>query len=330
MASQQECNRLFMAGEVALQRQQWKAAAEAFRTITEVEPSYPMAYLHLGYALLEDKKNAQALAAYRQALALCPQSLDAIFGIGIAFYHKHEYETALSLFHSIIECAPDHSAAYINLAACYERTGDNVQAIKTYQQAIAQVPFDLELYSGYTRLLLFHNGLERVIEEYETLATIEPGNPAPYFSLGLAFSQCQNWNRAVEYLERAAQLSTSNVYVLLPLAKSYYKNGKKEQAINTLRQYLTIQPKGREAYEAMAMVLEDMGRLEEAIECCRNLLCFDPSNVTERLRLSTMLFELEHRDQAKIELQIVLETKDDKVRGKVQEILKYYAAKDIC
>jgi tetratricopeptide (TPR) repeat protein/2-polyprenyl-3-methyl-5-hydroxy-6-metoxy-1,4-benzoquinol methylase len=99
----------------------------------------PLAEAHnnLGIALANDPARAeQAMAHYRQALAINPQFVEAENNIANLHAARGEYEKAAELLDKIVKAHPDHPNAHENLARVLIAAGKAVAAIPILTQAL--------------------------------------------------------------------------------------------------------------------------------------------------------------------------------------------------
>lgn len=107
-----------------------EAAASAFSTAIERDPSFAEAHNNLGLAYSRQGKNTDAEACFRKALELEPQMAEALNNLGFLFHQDREFEKAADLFRRSALTAKDSSTAYTNLGnACYQ--------MKRYTDAVA-------------------------------------------------------------------------------------------------------------------------------------------------------------------------------------------------
>lgn len=64
-----------------------------------------------------------AIAAYREALALAPDFVDAIHGLGMAYADKGLFDEAITWGKRLVELAPDDTLAHTSLSMFYQRAG---------------------------------------------------------------------------------------------------------------------------------------------------------------------------------------------------------------
>lgn len=176
---------------------------------------------------------AEAEQIYQTILARQPQSLDALYGLGVLANHIGQVERAKILFNKILTIQPKFMKAWMSLGNLYQAQGQLNQAVDAYQQALSLQPNLAALYNnlGYTWQL--QQNLDQAIVCYQKALELQPdcleaqlnlaialhtqGKLAPdqqqYYTtlatqLGTTQQQQGNLNLAVEYYRQALALKS--------------------------------------------------------------------------------------------------------------------------
>ena len=100
----------------------------------------------------------EAIAAYREALALDPDFADAHCNLGAVFYNRGERKDARRHFERCLRVDPGHVEAHFNLANVLEEEGCNEMALHHYRTGLVADPFYPDL---HINLALLYEKLER-------------------------------------------------------------------------------------------------------------------------------------------------------------------------
>ncbi|RXG64145.1 tetratricopeptide repeat protein [Candidatus Atribacteria bacterium 1244-E10-H5-B2] len=207
------------------------------------------------------------------------------FIVGKSYFSQGEYDKAIIEFEKSIELNENHTESYYYLGQCYLQKGiieynnKNIfkayslyrkankfaeQVIPQYEKMIEDNPEDLNSYLklGYiyeTRSIVpFVNEYDKALEYYLKAlaldAVSESKNTEIYVYLntraGSIYYQEKDYSQAIEYLEKAKDMSPQNVEVAYYLGLSYDKIGKKEKAREYLSRVIEIAPQSEFAQEA--------------------------------------------------------------------------------
>ena len=136
-------------------------AEEAFKKVTEIDPSYPDGFNNLGVAQQELKKTDEAILAFNKAINLRPEYAQAHYNLGIAYQEKAELTQAIAHFEKAILLKPDYTDAYNNMGNALKDQERLDEALNAYQKAIEIQPNSSDAISNLTSLLTIFepNGL---------------------------------------------------------------------------------------------------------------------------------------------------------------------------
>lgn len=93
-----------------------------------------------GLRLDHSEAHENAAAAYRRALELDSDHINACINLGRLLHTARDYRAAESLYREALQLHPDHSVAAFNLGVVLEDQGDLHEAISCYQQAVLADP----------------------------------------------------------------------------------------------------------------------------------------------------------------------------------------------
>ncbi|MGA9555443.1 MAG: protein kinase [Terriglobales bacterium] len=108
-------------------------AEKASRQALRLEPSFIPAYYHLGRSLLLQKRNAEALATFRQEEELSPNGTMADLGMGQAYMALGEYDQAIA---ELTKSATPAAINYVFLSEAYSARGEKEKALAALQKAL--------------------------------------------------------------------------------------------------------------------------------------------------------------------------------------------------
>jgi tetratricopeptide (TPR) repeat protein len=94
-----------------------------------------------GIALEEDPNtHAEAIAAYHRVLDLAPNHAAAHINLGTLYYNRQEFGLAERHYREAIEADPRYALAYFDLGNVLDETGRVQEAVQTYKAALLLAP----------------------------------------------------------------------------------------------------------------------------------------------------------------------------------------------
>lgn len=133
--------------------------------------------------------------------------LRSAFAKGTAFLASRNYGAAVKEFQKVVSIDPYNIAAHSNLGYAYIGNDDEAGAIAEFEQVIMLAPQEP---LGYNNLAYIYidNGiyLEQGVDMAKKAVELSPGNGAFRDTLGWAYYQLEDYEKAVEELTRAVEL----------------------------------------------------------------------------------------------------------------------------
>ena len=153
----------------------------------------------------------QATVAPPQATAQAnPDSAEAWFELGKAYYKVEQWDRAVAAFQKVIELDPNHQAAYANLGAVYHRQNKLDLAASQYEKALELNPDDGEVTYNLAALYLQkatqggqvdRDLMNQAIIQLNRALELSPDAAEPYFGLGVAYMALNQREDAIQAFE---------------------------------------------------------------------------------------------------------------------------------
>jgi Flp pilus assembly protein TadD len=144
-----------------------------------------------------------ALVKLKAILERDPNDSNAHYLIGMAYLKKKMWSEAVGPFLRVTELSPKFAAAYYQLGICHQQMNEKENPLLDYQKAMDLDPAnpDVPYNSG---LILF--GLNRIDESlalFEKTLSVKPDDPAALEMAGRCYIHQANFQKALDYLEKA-------------------------------------------------------------------------------------------------------------------------------
>ncbi len=283
------------------------------------------------HALLEQNKNAEAIAELKSLTVRQPDMKGLQHELGVAYYREGQYlEAARHLQAAWTENSDDRDAAQLLGLSLYSsgkpaeaipaleqvhvwHPNENIDAIyilglcyvltKRYQQAreiFAQL-YGLDGDSASAHLLLarilLRQGFDPVAEaEARKALSLSPQLPLGHFTLG-EFAVYQA-NYALAATEFQSELAINGAYApaLTQLGDVYWRLGRMDDAEKVLQRSIWLDSTESEPYIVLGKVLNKKGKLVLAERAFQHALSINPGNYTAHYSLGQL-----YREQGKAE-----------------------------
>jgi Flp pilus assembly protein TadD len=132
------CTKLHQKGDLNL-------AAGICNRAHEVDPTNPAPLMELASVLQDLGLAASAAEAYRAALLLNPQQVDALYGLGKLYIDQQRYDLAMEPLETAILLESDDPRIYNALGVIMDQQDDHASAQSYYRQGLAHSPRNISL-----------------------------------------------------------------------------------------------------------------------------------------------------------------------------------------
>jgi tetratricopeptide (TPR) repeat protein len=174
---------------------------------------------------------------------------------GKAALAKKDYPTAIAQYSTVIRASPFTAAHYHDRGIAWFKNGEAKKAVEDFDRALL---LDLRLGAAYS-----YRGLARLQggdytgawQDYQQALAFNPKDPSVHNNLAWLYAtapagKLRDGIKALEHAVRAAELSNEkNAEILDTLARAYFVNGKKAEAIEAEQKALRLEPGSREFTE---------------------------------------------------------------------------------
>ncbi|WP_306641253.1 tetratricopeptide repeat protein [Sanyastnella coralliicola] len=236
---------------------------------------------------------------------------DSLFVNAVDAYRRSQYNRAEEFFSSLVNKYPEEPSIRNYLGLIYLHTDQTVESKTLFEQALASdsayVPSLINLALVYSRC----ENYAAADSVYELVVTHSPANSKAWLNRGIMHCRIEEWaasalalNNAIKYAagEQKAKANTYRGMVAFNLGDSLAATGYFEEAINLAPSYIlpriyrtlaiaedevrleeldkviALRPGYAPAYYYRGVVLEDMGRTDDARQSFEKALQLNPAD----------------------------------------------------
>ena len=210
----------------------FSAVVEQAQVLTEQYPNAFVVWNILGVSTSQIGMLDEAIKAYKQAIKLKPDYVDAFNNMGNALKAQGNLGEAIEVYKNVISLKPDYADAYINMGLILHDQGKLDQAIEANIKAISLKPDYAEAYSNMGNVQKDQGKLGQAISAYKKALTFKSNYAEAYSNMGNAFQD----------------------------------QGKSEEAIKSYKQAIKLKPNYAEAHQNLSLTLLQSGRLKEGLD----------------------------------------------------------------
>lgn len=208
------------------------------------------------------------------------------------------------------------------LAVTAMRYGFPEEALRYLEQAIS---LDPNHYSSFFLLGTIHTqrrNLEEAAAAFKKCVEIKPDSIEAHLRLGYVYQEMHELDLAEGEYERAGARE-GNVEAAISLAMLYYDQNRLEQALDIVTMATQKDNRSFPAYNLQGVILNELGRYDEAISSFQNALRISPQNDVASINLAAAFINKGNLEEAEALLEKILErVKDENLKKRVLEYLE--------
>jgi serine/threonine-protein kinase len=266
----------FHLGNALLEAKRQEEAVGYYRAALAVRPETSAVHNNLGNALRRKGRLDDAIQAYRTAIALDPKYAGAHTNLGIALHDQGRLDDAIREFRQAIALDPNLAGAHNNLGTALKAQGRTDDAIQEYRRALDLDPKFAGAHAGLGAALRAKGLRDDAIQEYRRAIALDPRLAVAHYNLGNALRDKGLLDEAVAAYRTAIGLDPKYAQAHHNLGLALYDKGRLDDAIREYRKAIELDPKHVWAHHNLGLALQDKGRLDDAIREYRRAIELDP------------------------------------------------------
>ena len=321
--------------------------AHALQVLSSVPDAGRSAKLYsaLGAAYEQRKEYKNAIDAYKKAIQLDRDNLDAIRGLAENLLNDGQTDAALDQYKIIADANPEDAQTYLRLAEIYRRQGKYDLALENLKKADTMVPDSLEVpynmaavyqsqgrYDEAAKLL---QDLVKKTEKPDTSYSQSDRNNRAIFieRLGMVYRDQENYQAAADTFRKMLTLGDENAERGYQNIIDTYREAKEwNQATAAAREAVQKLPNSRGLRMVLDAQLADTGDVDKALADVRSMLNGKPDDREVYITLAQMNTRLRRwkdAEEALAKAEQLSSTSEDKqyvnfLRGSTFEREKKY------
>ncbi len=220
----------------------------------------------LGLSLAKQRKNAEAIQAFREAVRLDPDLTEAHFSLGVilARQGKQNYAEAMQHFLKVLRLAPRDVDAHVNISNLLEAEGDFTASVAAMHKAVGFASEKTELYMMLGEKQDKAGQYPDAAESFREALKSGRVLPRAHFGLGMALKRLRKFAEAAPEFETVLRLNPSDPLAHFELGTVQAEQGQFTEAVTHLQEAARLQPGMAEAYLELGKVYRILDRSEDS------------------------------------------------------------------
>jgi tetratricopeptide (TPR) repeat protein len=268
-------------------------------------------YSALGYTYEQQKQYKEAINAYRRAIELDRDNLDAIRGLAENLMNDGQTDAALEQYKIIADANPEDAQTYLHMAEIYRKSGkfdlalENLKKAETMVQDSIEVPYNMAaVYQAQGRFDEAAQTLQDLLKKTEkpdnSYTQGERNNRAVFLErLGTVYRDQGKYPEAVDVFRKMIALGDDNAVRGYQQVIDTYREAKQwQQATAAAKEAVQRLPNDRGLQMVYAAQLADTGQPDKALSEVQSLLKGKPDDRDVYITLAQMNTRLKRWDDA--------------------------------
>jgi predicted TPR repeat methyltransferase len=197
-----------------------------------------------------DLEGARVL--YERFLEAAPEHPEALHYLGVLMHQMGQSDRAVQLIRRAIAARPNRSEMHNNLGNVLKEQGHLLEAAAAYRTAIELGAAGADAESNLGVTLKAAGQLDEAIAAFERAIAIDPDHPQAHHNLGNALVRARKPDAAVLHFQKAIALTPGLSATRQSLAQTLHREGRVEEAIEVLRQWVRFEPNNPTAAHLLA------------------------------------------------------------------------------
>jgi len=268
----------------------------------------------------------KALSAYRRAVELKPDYVEAHNNLGVVLLTLGQAKAAAQECRRAIELKPDYALAHNNLGTALWAQGQREEALRAYRRAI-ELDNDARAaafaQNNLGLILLEQGKVDEALAAFRAATQKYPQFPAAHFNQGVALAQKGQFREAATAYRQAIQADPNYAPAHLNLGVVLAEQGRVDEAVEAYRKAAELAPDNPLVHYNLGFALRQRERYEEAIAAFSQYLRLE-SEGDRAQQVRQWVSEMEKQSPAQVTVVTVPEnvkiftTAPDQQRGQYQ------------
>ncbi len=230
-------------------------------------------------------------------------SLEELIGTPQYFAANADLDRASVGYSSLADLYPDRADPWLGLAGLAQRQGDTATARQYLEVAIQADPSNVAAYDQLALLLESQGLYEDVLPVYDQVIAAVPPNPDLYIARASAHARLGDADGAVADLQSAQALDPYRQFAWLNVATAASGTRKYAESIQIATAGLEVFPKSVGLHVARGMAHASLEEWELAVEDFTAAIELDPLNYVAYHWRGRALISLGHQEEALVDLK---------------------------
>jgi protein O-GlcNAc transferase len=281
-ASLRQADADYREGVSALNRNDLETARTKFEAVIRLAPAAEQGHSALGAVLVREGQWSSGTRELEKALAIKPNDSQIQLNLAMVYAQTGAHAKAIPLF-AKLEAASrmDHRPLSVTVLEAYARslqaTGQTASALAKMKQAVTQEGRNAELHDELGSLYAIEKNWGPAEQQFREAVTLKDESATAHLHLGLVLNAEQKPGAEEEWT-KAYALASGDPAIAIEAGTAIANTGDDAKALPMLEHAVELDRKSVDARYQLALVLQRLDRVKDAIELLRQVVEAEPNN----------------------------------------------------
>jgi tetratricopeptide (TPR) repeat protein len=249
----------------------------ALRAYLETNPASADAHFLLGYVLFRDQKADESLVEFTAGAKYSHPKADDLKVVASDYVILGDFADADKWFSEVVKEAPDDADAWYLLGRTKYNENSFAEAISSFERALALHPKLVEAENNIGLSWRELNNYEKAQAAFQAAMSWQGDSPTdaqPFLNQGTLLADRHEYEKALPYLTKAANMSPDNPTAHEELGKVYAGQNDLRKAQLELERAVALAPKTSSLHYKLGQIYRKEGlrdRSQQEFEICEKL-----------------------------------------------------------
>jgi tetratricopeptide (TPR) repeat protein len=258
-------------------QRKWVEALEELRAAVSLNPYNGSWFFNIGLTLDEMRRFDEAIAAYRQALEIESDDVDALQHLGNDLLRTGRHADALTIFERIEYLDPSFEPSYCARIDAYRQLGDHEKAEEMFYTALQYKEDCADCYFNVGQSLYDRGLFDKALDCWQKALDLDEHHPEVHLRIAEAFRSKGLLDKARQHYLLELRQNPGDTETLLDLGELLMDMDRLEEAGEKFRRAIELAPEHPSSHYYHGRWLVETGRVDEAIGAFLKTLQLDPT-----------------------------------------------------
>ncbi|MGY5876698.1 MAG: tetratricopeptide repeat protein, partial [Candidatus Thorarchaeota archaeon] len=255
-------------------------------------------WIHMGLAYLKGGYPKEAVSCFGSALAIEPNSVDALVYMASAQLDLDDLEVCWKNLEAAVRINPDSGRALLVKGLYFEKQGNLRGAVSWVQNALSIEPSFLPALMELGRLHLMQKQYDMATMVLERALRMDHEQPYALSLFGDVYFQVGEYVQALHYYDRAVSVKFDDPIIWIKKGDTHKIMKSFKEASDAYHKAINADPESIEAWVKCGGVMLLMGDSGTALEYFNTALALEPSNADVAHKRGRLHFSLNKLEEA--------------------------------